>query len=198
MVKEKNWLTDHEIQVLFSKADVENMTDEELKSNYEKAIRDYNRYSNKQYKATHEPYIFGQGPFWPAYSKVRMNKAKYDKEHSLEKNHIYKNLNLTREEMKARNKYSIPSPLHDRDYNKVKEDPLNEYFFLKEELDYIVFRLNKDRGLTIKLSGTKPELIKRLKENIGKSERKGVIGGYLGEMDSRYDFTYHYQSNQGK
>ena len=151
--------------------DVKNLSDDEVILYYKWAEKDYVTYLSNRSNETHID-IFGTNFMPPGgHGEVKKRNKRYDETHKEDKNRITHNRNFMKKTMKQKNlSFSTPKSIED-----IQGDPLDYYPSLLQK-KHLVFIAQE---LHLKSSGTVPELIRILKDNIGKSERKEVISKIL-------------------
>ena len=95
MVDDEKWKTDYLIENLLTKDYVGQLPEGKLKSLFKKAGKDFDTFSKKRYGPLRKKYV--KNVFEPAPSN-----AEYHREHTEEKNHVTKNLIVTRDEMERK------------------------------------------------------------------------------------------------
>lgn len=163
-MSKKQYILDKRLE----ESEVKKMSKDELKRYYQWTKIDCTTYIEKRANATHTK-IFDIN-FMPSGGRkevVKRNKI-YNGKHKDENERVIWNLRLIE-------KYLGEDCFSDEVY----EDILDSEFIRrigKENLIEIVSKLNQERNLNMKLSGTIDELIRELKDNIGKKDRNEVIG----------------------
>ena len=165
----KNYLIDRLLDEKF----IENLSNDEIQLYHNWAEKDYRTYLANRSKATHIN-IFGV-KFMPpgGYDTVKKKNRRYNDSHIEERNRVIHNRNFMEDIVKQKKPQSTS-----RSFDDIDGDPLDYYPTLiqKKHLVFIAQELH------LKSSGTVPELIRRLKDNIGKSKRKEVISKILTKM----------------
>ena len=151
--------------------DVKNLSDDEVILHYKWAEKDYVTYLTNRSNETHID-IFGTN-FMPSGGRREVDRKsrEYDETHKEDRKRIIHNRNFMKKTMEEKN-LSISTP---KSIEEIQGDPLDYYPSLLQK-KHLVFIAQE---LHLKSSGTVPELIRILKDNIGKSERKEVISKIL-------------------
>ena len=161
----------YRIEKKLTEEDVAKMSDDEKGLYYDWARRDYDTYNANRENYSHTIY-FGK-LFMPPGGRreVIRRKKEYDETHKSIKELSRHNYNLMKKNV-------LPRLLT---FEDIQGDPLDYYPSLiqKKHLIFIAQELN------LKSSGTVPELIRILKDDIGKKERKEVIGKILAKMGKK-------------
>ena len=163
-MSKKQYILDKKLE----ESEVKKMSKDELKRYYKWANKDVVTYYENRANETHVG-IFDVN-FMPlgGYKEILKRNKEYDEIYKYEKEIVFYN-------PRKIEKYFG----EDRFSDEVYEDILDSEFIRrigKENLIGIVSKLNQERNLNMKLSGTIDELIRELKDNIGKKDRNEVIG----------------------